>query len=222
MPETRYDARSALRRPAAFVGSALADLRSGLGLAGWLLRSNLRVRYRRAWLGYFWLLLPAAGAALVSALVRSSHAVSTIPTGLPYPVFVLTGMMLWQVFVEALNAPMSQLGAARPMITRTRVPHEALLIAGLLEVLVNCAARLVVLGLVLALFRVTVAPTILLMPLGVVALALLGTAIGLLVTPLGLLYDDIGRGLGLGVMFWFFLTPILIRFRGAALGRSTR
>jgi lipopolysaccharide transport system permease protein len=118
-------------------------------------------------------------------------------------------MILWQLFVEAVNAPLQQLNAGRQMITRSRVPHEALIGAGLLEIGLNFLIRLAVLAAVLFLFRVDVAPSALLFPAGGLAIAMLGLAFGLLLTPAGLLYDDVSRGIALVTTFGLFLTPIL-------------
>jgi lipopolysaccharide transport system permease protein len=49
----------------------------------------------------------------------------------------------------------------------------------------------------------------LLVPLGLAALAVLGLAIGILLAPVALLYDDISRGLTLVLSFGFFLTPVV-------------
>ena len=209
MSETVYSPRPELRRPRLFLAAALHDLRCSGPIAWRLFRSNLRVRYRRSWLGYVWLLLPALGTAAICAFMQARRIVAVAPTELPYPVFVLAGMILWQLFVEAVNAPLQQLNAGRQMITRSRVPHEALIGAGLLEIGLNFLIRLAVLAAVLFLFRVDVAPSALLFPAGGLAIAMLGLAFGLLLTPAGLLYDDVSRGIALVTTFGLFLTPIL-------------
>jgi lipopolysaccharide transport system permease protein len=209
MGETIYSAAPELRRPARFVAAALSDARTA-GPIGWrLFRSNMRVRYRRSWFGYVWLLLPAIGTAALAAFIQARRIVSVAPTELPYPLFVLSGMILWQLFTEALNAPMQQLQAGRQLVTRSRVPHEALIVAGLFELLLNSAIRLTVLAAALVAFAIPFAPAMLLVPLGVASLAVLGLAVGILLAPVGLLYDDVSRGLTMLLSFGFFLTPIL-------------
>ncbi len=208
MSDTVYSASPELRRPRLFAAKALADLRAS-GMIGWrLLRSNLRARHRRTFLGYLWLLLPAIGTALICNYIQSHRIISISPTELPYPLFVLSGMILWQCFVDAINAPLQHLTAGRQLITRSRVPHEAIILAGAMEVLVNAAIRIAVLMLILA-FWVPLAPSFLLLPFGVLALVLLGLAIGFALAPLGLLYEDVGRVIALATTFWFFLTPVI-------------
>jgi lipopolysaccharide transport system permease protein len=190
MGEIVYSAEPELRNRARFCRAAAADLRAGVPIGWRLFRSNMRVRYRRSWFGYVWLLLPALGTAVIAAFVQSQRIVGFGETEIPYPAFVLAGIILWQVFVEALNAPVQQLQAGRQLVTRSRVPHEALILAGLFELLLNAAVRLLV-------------------PVAAMSLALLGLAIGLAAAPLGMLYDDVSRAMALGLGFAFFLTPIL-------------
>ena len=214
-----FSSAPVLLAPARFLADAREDLRHSLVAAWPLFRSNMRARHRRAWLGYFWLLLPALATTLIWVYVRAHGIVSVADTHVPYPVHVLTGMILWQIFVDALNAPLQQLGAGRAVITRSRVPHEALMLAGLLEVIVNSAARLLVLAMVLAVFRVPLASTAIFVPIGFAALAMLGLALGILIAPVGMLYDDVSRGLMMVTTFWFFLTPVIYAVPRAGLVR---
>src|SRR6185369_17918448 len=145
MTETVYTAHSDLRHPGHFVAEALHDLRRSPAVAWRLFRSNVQARHRRTWLGYLWLLLPAIGTTAAWVYVQSRHVVATAPTDLPYPLHVFAGTIFWQLFVDALNAPLQQLTASRAVITRSRVPHEAFLLAGLFETLMNCAVRVALL-----------------------------------------------------------------------------
>jgi lipopolysaccharide transport system permease protein len=209
MSEIVYTSESELRHPQRFFAQALADLRRAPGVAWRLFRSHTQARNRRTALGYLWLLLPTLATTLIWVYVQSRRIIAIETTAIPYPIYVLTGMICWQVFVDALNAPLQQLTAARQTIARSRVPHEALLVAGVFDVLLNCAVRLLVLAAALIAFQMKIAATALLMPLGLIALATLGFALGLLAAPLGMLYDDVGRSLLMITSFWFFLTPVI-------------
>lgn len=215
MNETVYTADAELLHPARFAAAAVRDLRQSPAVAWRLVRSNVQARHRRTWLGYLWLLLPTLGTTAVWTYVQSRRIVN-IPAGeVPYPVYVLAGTILWQLFVDALNAPLQQLTTSRALITRSRVPHEALILAGFIETLFNCAVRLAVLAPVMFFFQVPVRASIALLPIGIAALALFGLALGIAVAPIGMLYDDVARAILLVTGLWFFLTPILYPARGA-------
>ena len=210
MRDNVYKAEPELSDPKAFLARAIDDARASPPIAWQLFRTNLRASRRRSLLGYLWLLIPAAATTLLCVYLNGRRIISVGPTELPYALHVLAGIILWQTFVEAMNAPLQQLQRARQMISRSRLQHEAVLGAGLLEVGLNAAVRLVALGLVLTVFGIVpAAGALLLFPLGLVAVAVMGAAFGLLAAPFGLLYDDVERGLALLTGFWFFLTPIL-------------
>jgi len=168
-------------------------------------------RYRRSALGAFWLLLPTVATTAVWVYLQSRRVVEVTAVGIPYPVYVLAGTIFWQVFVEAMNAPLQQLTAGRQLVTRSRVPQEALILAGLFEVLLNAIVRLLVLVAMLIAFGTAFQSAMLAVPLGIAALALFGLTLGLVLAPIGMLYDDVSRGITLVTGFWFFLTPILYR-----------
>src|SRR5687767_6990605 len=206
--EVVYSADSQLRSPGRLASELWSDLRVSPSVAWRLFLHGLRAGYRQSWLGYAWLLLPPLATTATWVYLSSIRVLDVGPTETPYTVYVLTGTILWQVFAEALQAPLQQLTAARGILTKSRTPHEAPLLAGLFEVLFNFAVRAVVLLPVYFWFWPVWSPSLLLAPAGVAALLLLGFSLGLLLAPAGLLYRDVARGLSLLLGFWFFLTPV--------------
>lgn len=209
MEEVTYSARSQLRGLASFATAARRELRVAPPVAWQLFLRKLQSEHRRSALGYLWLLLPPLATTGVWMALSSARVLQVGRTELPYPLFVLTGTILWQLFVDALNAPLQRLTAARAILTRSRIPHESFLLAGMLDVLFNFAVRALVLLPVLAWFGARPSPSMLLAPLGVLALLALGFAVGLLLAPVGLLYPDVPRGLTLATGVLLFLTPVL-------------
>lgn len=208
MAETRYSAQSVFNRPRLFLAEAFDQLRRSLPIVGPLFLSNMRARHRALLLSYAWLLIPAIATAVICTHLKSLRVIASGPTSLPYVVHVLAGTLLWQSLVEALNSPLQQLRASRQVILNSRTPHEALILSGALEVLLNGGVRLLVLVPVLIVYGIMPSASWLAVPLAVLAILALGLAIGLLLAPWGLLYDDVSRGTTLAVTLWFFLTPI--------------
>lgn len=210
MPPLIYSSAAELANPAAFVRGALRDLRASPRIGWRLFTAQLRGRTRRSVLGYLWLLLPPAAITLICVYLRSLGVLAAGATDMPYPLYVLSGVLLWQVFLEALNAPVQHISAARQMISRTRIPHEAILLGALCEVLLSAAVRIVLLLAVFWMYAGAAIPGVAL-PIGGLALVLLGFSIGLLAAPGALLYDDGKYALTLAGTFWFFLTPVAYR-----------
>lgn len=205
-----YSSEAQFSRPASFMREALADLRASPRIGARLFTAQLRGRARRSLLGYLWLLLPPAAVTFLCVYLQSLGILKTGPTELPYLLYVLSGILLWQVFVEALNSPVQQISAARQLISRSRVPHEAIFVGAVYDVLLSAAVRM---SLLLAAFWLYGGATIPGpgLPLSILALILLGFSIGLLAAPWALLYDDAKYALTMLATFWFFLTPVAYR-----------
>ena len=209
MKETIYSSQPALQAPRAFLRQVRADAGVVYHIGGQLFVRNLKVQVRQSLLGYAWMLLPPLVAALVWVFLGRARIVSMQTQGVPYPVFVLAGVFLWQGFVEALNCPLQQLTTAKATLAKVRVPHEAFVAAGMGVVIFNTASRLLVLLGVMLWFRVPLTATLALVPLGLAALLGLGLAVGWLVALLGLLYTDVANALSVGLNLWFLITPVV-------------
>ena len=186
-----------------------SDLLASRELAWRLLVRNISAQYRQSMLGYAWAFVPPLFTALIWIFLNSQRILGIGDTGMPYPVFVIIGIVLWQTFTEALNSPMQMVNESRSMLTKINFPREALILTGIGQVLFNFAIRALLLVLVIVWFHIPIHASVLLAPLGVIALIALGTMIGLLLTPLGMLYHDVGRALGYVTQALFFLTPII-------------
>lgn len=209
MKEIIYTSQSPLAAPRAFGRALMVDARAVLRIGGQLFMRNLLVQYRQSVLGYLWLLLPPLVLALVWTLLGKANVLQGQATAVPFPVFVLAGVFLWQGFVEALTSPLQQLSAVRHTLAKVRVPHEAVVVSGLGVVLFNLVIRLAVLGVAMWWFEVPFHSSLALVPVGVGALLALGLALGWLVALLGLLYSDIANSLTVGLNLWFLITPVV-------------
>jgi len=187
----------------------IEDWRRSRGLARRLLVRNLRAQYRQTYLGFAWALIPPLAPLLLWMFLQSQRILTVDTAGTPYPVFLLTGLLLWGLFIDAMNAPLRNVSDARAMLAKVHFAREALLIAGLGEVLFHFAIRLLLWGGLLLWAGFAPAVSWPLGLAGIAALLILGTALGVLLTPFGLLYQDIGRGIAIFGQFWFYLTPIV-------------
>ncbi len=181
----------------------------GRFLAWRLFIRNVRSQYRQSVLGILWAFLPPLVTALVWVFLKQQSVFAVAETPVPYPVFVLTGTILWQVFLDGLNIPLRVFTQSKSMLTKINFPREALILASIYEVMFNLLVKFVLLIGIYAWFAVLPTVYVLFGILGVIMLALLGTSISLLLTPLALLYGDIKRAILISTQFLFFLTPII-------------
>jgi len=206
---TVYSPISPLADPKRLMRDMLRDISSSKELAWRLFLRNISSRYRQTILGYLWAFLPPVMTTLVFVYLQRVGYFTVGPTQVPYVAFVFAGLILWQVFTDALNAPLRMVQQSFSMLTKVNFPREALIIAGLGEVLFGFVIRTFLMVAVLIWFEVPLTWSALWVPPGVLVLTALGLAIGLLLTPFALLYHDIGQALPFVVYLWMFLTPVI-------------
>ncbi|OWY63230.1 hypothetical protein B7486_54230 [cyanobacterium TDX16] len=203
-----FTADSPLRRPRTFLRTGVQRLRASVRIGRRLFVRDLRAQYRQSLLGYLWIFIPAGAQALLWIFLSSANIVNTGDTGIPYVAFVVTGVLLWQGFFEALLVPSNSLREAAAVLTRIRFPAEAVLLSAFGIVVVSAAVRLLVLVPVYVAYGVEPGAAVVLAPVGVLVLLVAGFATGLVLAPFGVLYHDVPRGLVVGAQFLFLATPI--------------
>jgi lipopolysaccharide transport system permease protein len=209
LPETIYTPESQLLNPRRLLGSMFGDLKACRFLAWRLFVRNLAAQHRQTILGYLWLLIGPVMQTVLWVFLNAQKVINVGPTDIPYPAFVLTGTLLWNGFVESLQTPTTQIMSSRQMLTKIHFPHEAILLAGMGQVLVNFGIRLLLIFGVYLWYGLPFKATLLLAPLGIMALMGFGFMIGLLMTPISMLYSDVQRMVGMVVSLLFFITPII-------------
>jgi lipopolysaccharide transport system permease protein len=209
LPETIYSPESQLLRPRKLIGDMCADLRSCRFLAWRLFVRNMSAQHRQTILGYLWLLLIPIIQTLLWVFLNSQKVINVGITEIPYPAFVLTGTLLWQGFSDALLTPLQQIEASKQMLTKIHFPHEAILLAAMGQVLVNFGIRLLLLVVIFLWFSIPLTLSLLLAPLGILALMAFGTMLALLLAPLSMLYGDVQKLLAMALSLWFFVTPVV-------------
>jgi len=209
LPTTVYMPESPLRSPATFVRAALADLLASRDLAWRLFMRDFSAQYRNSLLGYLWIFIPPLATGLPFVYLDASGIVRMGDTAIPYAAYAMVGTIIWQVFVDAMQSPLRTMTNARPMLARINFPREAVLLSGLLQVGFGVLVRLLLLAGLFAWFGIVPSATVLLFPVGVLALMMFGLMLGMIITPLGLLYSDVQQALPIATMGLMLLTPVL-------------
>lgn len=195
--------------PLAILRSVLADLIRHRELIWILFQRDLKAQFRQSLFGYGWLLLPPLLTTVVWVFLNRQAIVSVPDTGMPYPVFVLVGTVIWQSLVRMLQMPLIAFDAGRSVFTRMKVPVEVFLAAGSLRAIFDFAVYAAVMVPVFLYYGVAIAPTAPAFLLVVIALIALGTAIGLALVPVGGLYSDIKHAIPIVMGPLLYLAPVI-------------
>jgi lipopolysaccharide transport system permease protein len=196
-----------LRTPGRLVREMIRDLSASRELAWRLCARNITTQYRQTALGYFWAIGPPLMTSVLFILLNSANLLRAGDTGVPYPVFVIVGTVAFGLFLDSLNMPLNVIGAARGMLPKINFPHEALVLAGIAQILVNFAVKATLVVVVLVTFRIPVHPMAVLAVIPLTGLLVMGIAVGVFLVPVGALFQDVVHALGVVASALVFLTP---------------
>lgn len=170
---------------------------------------SIKARYRQSFLGILWAFLPPISTAVIWIILYSYNVVNLRDVGVPYPVFVITGTMLWSVFVTSVLTPVQIYQANRGILVKINFPREALLVNAFYEILFNAGVAFIIIILELIIFRVPVGfESLLFLPL-LIVLLVLGLGVGLLILPFCVLVKDIQFVLPPILQFAMYLSPVV-------------
>ncbi|TDP00889.1 lipopolysaccharide transport system permease protein [Flavobacterium sp. 245] len=188
---------------------SLSDMYTSRFLAKQLAIRDIKAQYRQSYLGIIWAFITPLSTALVWIILSKSGTVTLSDTGVPYPVFVFSGTLLWSILIESINAPMANTNGAKGILSKINFPKEALILMGVYKLLSNSFVKIVLLLVFLIVYGVGFHYSILLFPLAFLGIIFFGTSIGLFITPLGMLYNDISKIISMGLSFLMYATPVV-------------
>ncbi len=178
------------------------------GLLWTLAQAEIRARHRQTLLGILWAGMQPLSIMVVFLIVFSIFV--RIPVeGVPYPLFVYTGLWLWLFFANSLSAGLPSIVGNMNLVTKANFPREVIPLSKVLTVAVDfvIGAGLLVVLLVVYGIRPSLSwlavPGLLLIHLSwTVGLVLMGSA-------LYVVQRDLGSLLPLILQVWMFLSPVI-------------
>src|SRR5882724_5696071 len=186
----------------------LRDLWACRELLYFLMWRDIKVRYKQTALGAAWAVIQPLITMIIFTYFFGKLA--KLPTeGVPYPIFVYAGLLLWTFFSNGVMGAANSLIGNSNLITKVYFPRliipSAAVGAGLLDL--GIAAVLLVGMLVYYGFSVAWAYLMILPLIVITTLVTLG--VGIWVSALNVKYRDVRYALPFLIQVWFFLTPII-------------
>ena len=170
-----------------------------------LVRRDLKVKYRRSFLGYVWSLLNPLLMMCVMTLVFSYMFRFDIPN---YPLYLITGQTLWTFFNESTNMSMYSVIQNGALIKKVYIPKFIFPISRVLSSFVTMSFSLAAILIVLVFTKSPFYWTILLFPVPLLFLLLFAMGIGMVLSALSVYFRDITHLYGVVTLAWMYLTPI--------------
>ena len=169
---------------------------------------NIRSLYKQSILGYAWIFVNPLMQILVLTFVFST--ILLIPSlGIPFPLFLFVGLLPWMFFSNALATATDSIVGSANLVTKVYFPREILVMAAVFSKIVDLLfGLLILLGLMIA-YSEAPSWTIVWVP-AIFAIQLLFTVgLALPLAALNLYFHDVRYLVGVVLLAWFYMTPIL-------------
>jgi lipopolysaccharide transport system permease protein len=173
-----------------------------------LTKRELQVRYKQSFFGISWAVLQPLTFAFIFALFFSKFF-RFASTDIPYPVFVVMGLVPWLFTANAIQNSAGSLVQDANLISKVYFPRLALPIAKALSLVIDLAIALAVVVVVILLYGVGIQTTALLVPAFLVLGVITAFAVGTLLSAANVKYRDINVITPMFVQVVFFLTPVI-------------
>jgi len=171
-----------------------------------LVRKELKVKYTASFLGAIWSLLNP-----VVFLAVFSFVVIVLDNRVPdFPVFLVSGLLAWNLFSASLLSGSSSVIDNSNLVKKVAFPREILPLASVGVALVDFVLQTSVLLLYIVISGHGIGvQALVLYPLAFVTLMVFATATTLWTSAVNVRYRDVGHLLNLGLLVWFWITPIV-------------
>jgi lipopolysaccharide transport system permease protein len=186
----------------------LRDLWAHRELLYFLIWRDLKVRFKQTLLGAAWVVIQPLFMMLVFTLFFG--VLVRVPSdGIPYPIFVYSGLFLWTFFLNAVTNSTGSVIGNSSLITKIYFPRMIIPIATIGARLVDLAITFFILLGLAVYYGVTPTWRVVMLPVPIVMIALLALGVGIWASALNVRYRDVGVALPVLMQFWMFASPII-------------
>ena len=175
------------------------------GLLRTMVARDLKVRYRGSVLGFGWSMLSPILMMLVFTVVFNVLTSTDIPD---YPLFLLAGLIPWTFTQNALVSAMRSITGNPNLINKVYFPRELLPLSAVLSSFIHFVIAFSLFVLALFVFRGNVSATIWFVPLIMCLHLMFVTGLAMVMAAVNVFLRDLEQVVDIGMLAWFFLTPI--------------
>ncbi len=170
---------------------------------------DVKTRYRQTFLSGFWAIFrPLASIVLFSVIFGSLVGIKP-GNGVPYPLFVFPGVLIWTYFTSATGSGVSSVASNGSLISKAYFPRLYAPIAVVTAPLVDLVLSFAVLLGLFAWYQRAPSWQIVFLPFFLLLAVLLALSIALWLSGAAVKYRDIGFGVPFLLQIWLYATPVI-------------
>ena len=166
---------------------------------------EIKRKYARSYLGILWSVLNPLLSMAVLSMIFTQIFSRSIEN---YPIYYLTGLILWQLFTGATNAAMTTLVDNKTMLIKVKLPMEIFVLARVYTAVVNLGYSLVAYVAMLIVFRITPKWTMLFSPVIFVFLILFSLGLSYILATAYVFFGDVKHLYSVVLTLWMYCSAI--------------
>lgn len=170
-----------------------------------LVLKDIKLKYRRSYLGYLWSILNPLLMMSVLVVVFSHLFRFDIPN---FPVYLLTGQVVFNFLSEATSMAVSSITSNASLLKKTYVPKYVFTLSKVTSSLVNLLFSLVALVFVIFVTDSSVTWNIVFVPIVLLELYIFCLGVSLFLAAFAVFFRDIQYLWGVFISIWTYLSPI--------------
>ena len=168
---------------------------------------DVKVRYKQTALGVAWVLLQPLLAMGIFSIVFGARGLTT--NGIPYPLFVVSGLVPWFYFSNATSGASGSIVGNTQLISKVYFPRLAIPLAAVLANLIDLGVGLALVLVLLIAFGVPLGLQLLAVPALVGLLVLTALGVSVWFAALDVQYRDVRYAVPFFIQVWLFATPVI-------------
>ena len=170
-----------------------------------LVERDLKIRYRRSFLGYLWSVLNPLLMMIILTIVFSNMFRFDIPQ---YPVYLLAGQLIFDFYSEATSMAMGSILGGAALIKKVYLPKYIFPLSRVISSFTSMLLSMIALFIVIIATDVTFSITIILLPFILVQVLVFCIGMGLLLSVLVVFFRDVQYLYSIFLTAFNYLTPI--------------
>ena len=170
-----------------------------------LVKRDLKLKYRRSFLGYFWSLLNPLMMMTVMVVIFSYMFRFDIEN---YPLYLICGQIVFNFFNESTTRAMYAVLENGTLLKKVYVPKCVFPLSRVLSCFVSMALSLLAVAIVMLATRTAFHWSILLCFVPLIYLLLFAGGMGMITSSLAVKFQDVTHLYNILTMIWMYATPI--------------
>jgi len=187
----------------------VSDLWGGRELVWRLFLRNWLARYKQAALGWTWALIMPFIAIGTFVFLNRAGILNIGSTDVPYPLFALIGLAVWQLFSTGLSSGCASVVSSGNMVSKINFPLEVLVFSSIAQAVFEFTVKCALVLVFFAVYRFVPPAGALLFPLAVLPIVILTLGLSLILSLVNGVLRDTANAVSLITTFLMFLTPVL-------------